>query len=102
MNQTRDLLQADLMADTVAFPVLSAAELAECREFGTRCSFASGEEIFGAGSQSFDCYVIVSGDVCIMDVSTDEPTCIVRSGAGQCTGDIDLFTGRRAVGWKTA
>ncbi len=39
-----------------------------------RCSFAQGEEIFGAGSQSFDCYVIVLGDVCIMDVSTDEPT----------------------------
>jgi thioredoxin reductase (NADPH) len=86
------------MADTVAFPVLSAAELAECTEFGTRCSFAPGEEIFGAGSQSFDCYVIVLGDVCIIDVSTDEPTCIVHLGAGQFTGDIDLFTGRRAVG----
>jgi thioredoxin reductase (NADPH) len=78
------------MADAVAFPVLSAAELAECTEFGTRCSFAPGEEIFRAGSQSFDCFVIVSGDVCIMDVSTDEPTCIVRFGAGQFTGDIDF------------
>ena len=83
MNQTPDQLQANLMADTVAFPVLSAAELAECAEFGTRCSFAPDEEIFGAGSQSFDCYVIVSGDVCIMDVSADEPTCIVRFGATQ-------------------
>src|SRR6202023_2082471 len=98
MNQTPDQLQADLMADTVAFPVLSAAELAECAEFGTRCSFAPGEELFRAGSQSFDCYVIASGQVCIIDVSTDEPTCIVRYGAGQFTGDIDLFTGRRAVG----
>jgi len=63
MSQTPDQLHADLMADMVAFPVLSAAELAECTEFGTRCSFVPGEEIFGAGSQSFDCYVIVSGDV---------------------------------------
>src|SRR5229473_2249656 len=76
MNHPPEQLHADLMADPVAFPVLSAAELAECAEFGTRCSFAPGEEIFGAGSQSVDCYVIVSGDVCIMDVSTDEPTCI--------------------------
>src|ERR1035441_4573129 len=90
MNQTPDQLHADLMKDTVAFPVLSAAEVEECAEFGTRCSFALGKEIFGAGSQSFDWYVIVSGDVCIMDVSTDEPTCIVRFGAGQFTGDIDL------------
>jgi hypothetical protein len=51
MNQTPDQFQADLMADTVAFPVLSAAESAECTEFGTHCSFAPGEEIFGAGSQ---------------------------------------------------
>jgi hypothetical protein len=80
MNQTPDQLHADLMADTVAFPVLSAAELAECAEFGTRCSFAAGEEIFGAGAQSFDCYVILSGDVCIMDVSTDEPTCMFATG----------------------
>jgi hypothetical protein len=28
----------------VAFPVLSAAELEECAEFGTRCSFATGED----------------------------------------------------------
>jgi hypothetical protein len=62
MNQTPDQLHADLMKDTVAFPVLSAAELEQCTEFGTRCSFASGEELFGAGSQSFDCYVIVSGE----------------------------------------
>ena len=31
-----------MMADTVAFPVLSAAELVECAEFGTHCSFAAG------------------------------------------------------------
>src|SRR6202051_1904490 len=62
-NQTPDQRPADMIADTVAFPVLSAAELAECAEFGTHCSFAAGEEIFGAGSQPFDCYVIVSGDV---------------------------------------
>src|SRR3984957_8452790 len=42
MNQTPDHLQADTMADTVAVPVLSAAELAECAEFGTHCSFAAG------------------------------------------------------------
>src|SRR6202051_549861 len=42
MNQTPDQLQADMMADTVSFPVLSAAELAECAEFGTHCSFAAG------------------------------------------------------------
>jgi hypothetical protein len=43
MNQTPDQLHADLMKDTMAFPVLSAAELQECAEFGTRSSFAAGD-----------------------------------------------------------
>ena len=97
MNQTPDQLHADQMADTVAFPVLSAAELEECAEFGTRCSFAAGEDLFRAGAQPFDCYVILSGEVSIIDVLTDEPTYLVRLRGGQFTGDIDLFTGRRAA-----
>ena len=62
MNQTPDQLHTDQMKDTVAFPVLSAAELEECAEFGTRCSFAAGEDLFRAGAQPFDCYVILSGE----------------------------------------
>jgi hypothetical protein len=51
MNQTPDQLHADLMADTVAFPILSAAELEECAEFGTRCSFGAGEDLLRAGER---------------------------------------------------
>ncbi|MGA3077446.1 MAG: FAD-dependent oxidoreductase [Bryobacteraceae bacterium] len=82
MNQTPDQLHADLMADTVAFPLLSAAELEECAEFGTRCSFGAGEDLFRAGAHPFDCYVILSGEVCIIDVSTDEPTYLIRLRGG--------------------
>ena len=78
MNQTPDQLHADQMKDTVAFPVLSAAELEECAEFGTRCSFAAAEDLFRAGDQPFDCYVIHSGEACIVDVSTDEPTYLTQ------------------------
>jgi len=49
------------------------------------------------GAHPFDCYVILSGKVCIIDVSTDEPTYLIRLREGQFTGDIDLFTGRRAA-----
>ena len=97
MNKTPVQLHADLMADTVAYPVLSATELEKCAEFGTRCSFAPGEDHFRAGAQPFDCYVILSGEACIIDVTTDEPTYQIRHRGGQFTGDIDLFTGRRAA-----
>jgi len=97
INQTPDQLHTDQMKDTVAFPVLSAAELEECAEFGTRCSFTAGEDLFRACAQPFDCYVMLSGEVCIIDVLTDEPAYLVRLRGGQFTGDIDLFTGRRAA-----
>ena len=82
MNHTPDQLHTDQMKDTVAFPVLSAAELEECAEFGTRCSFTAGEDLFRACAQPFDCYVILSGEVCIIDVLTDEPAYLVRLRGG--------------------
>ena len=97
MNQNPHLPAGDPLADTVAFPVLSAVELEKGAAFGERCSFAEGEELFSAGDQPFDCYLIVAGEVCIVDVSTNERTCVIRYGAGYFTGDIDLFTGRPAV-----
>ena len=86
MNQTSDQPHADLMADTVAFPILSAAELEECAEFGARCSFAAGEDLFRAGALPFDCFVILMGEVCIIDVSTDEPTYLIRLLGGAIHG----------------
>src|ERR1700731_4148922 len=79
MNKTPDQLQADLMADTVAFPVLSAAELEQCTEFGTRCSFAPGEEIFGAGSQSFDRVTLICSLAAARSVPVE-----LRDRLGRC------------------
>ena len=97
MNHDAQRSPADPLADAVAFPILSAAELEQCAEFGERCSFAGGSELFAAGDHPFDCYVILAGEACIVDVSTDERRCVLRYGAGHFTGDIDLFTGRPAV-----
>lgn len=88
---------ADPLADTVAFPVFSADEVARCAEFGERRTFAVDEELFSAGDRPFPCFVLVSGEVCIVDVSADAPRCVLRYGAGHFTGDIDLLTGRPAV-----
>jgi thioredoxin reductase (NADPH) len=87
----------NLPQDAVAFPVLSDLELALGGKFGTRCSFQQGEALFSAGDHPFDCYLILAGEVCIVDVSTGEPTCVLRYGPGHFTGDIDLFTGRLSV-----
>ena len=80
MNQDFPQIKADPLSDAAAFPVLSEAELQQCAEFGTRRTFARGETLFAAGDHPFDCYVIVSGEVCIVDVSTDERRCVLRYG----------------------
>jgi thioredoxin reductase (NADPH) len=83
--------------DQAAFPILDESEREKAAAFGARCSFEPGQALFSAGDQPFDCFIILSGEVCIFDVSSDERVCVVRCGAGHFTGDIDLFTGRRAV-----
>ena len=94
MNEGR---KPNPLDDKIAFPVLTPADFEKAAEFGTRCSFAAGQSLFSAGDRPFDCYIILSGEVCIYDTSSDERVCVVQYGAGHFTGDIDLFTGRRAV-----
>lgn len=87
----------DPLADKVAFPQLSGAELAEVALFGERHSFVKDEELFCAGDYPFNSHAILSGTIRIVDISTGERVVFVRYGAGYFTGDIDLFTRRPSV-----
>ncbi len=87
----------DPLADKVAFPQLSDAEIAEVALFGKRHAFAKDEALFCAGDYPFNSHTIVSGTVRIIDISTGEPIVFVRYGRGYFTGDIDLFTRRPSV-----
>jgi CRP-like cAMP-binding protein len=87
----------DALADKVAFPQLSEAELAEVALFGERRSFAKSELLFCVGDYPFNSHAILSGTIRIVDVSTGERVVFVRYGAGYFTGDIDLFTRRPSV-----
>jgi thioredoxin reductase (NADPH) len=87
----------DPLADKVAFPQLTEAELAEVALFGERRSFAKNDTLFCAGDYPFNSHAILSGTIRIVDVSTGERVVFVRYGAGYFTGDIDLFTRRPSV-----
>jgi thioredoxin reductase (NADPH) len=94
----RDLeTEFDPLADNVAYPQLSAAELEELAPFGERCSFAKNKPLVSAGDYPFNSYVILSGNVRVVDVSTGERVVFVRYGPGYFTGDIDLFTHRPSI-----
>jgi thioredoxin reductase (NADPH) len=87
----------DPLLDPVAFPHLSESELAEVALFGERCAFAENDPLVSAGEYPFNSYVILSGNVRAVDISTGERVVFVRYGAGYFTGDIDLFTRRPSI-----
>ena len=76
-----------------AHPVLSSSELAEVSLFGVVCSFQRGETLVCAGERRFCSYVLLTGNVRILDVSQAQETVVMRYGSGQFTGDVDILTG---------
>jgi thioredoxin reductase (NADPH) len=85
------------LADLVAYPRLNASELEEVEPFGERCVFAENEPLVSAGDYPFNSFVIISGMIRAVDVSTGERTVFVCYGPGYFSGDIDLFTRRPSI-----
>jgi thioredoxin reductase (NADPH) len=84
----------DPLTDKVAYPRLTASELEEVAIFGERCSFRESQALLSAGDYPFNCHVILSGRVRVVDVSTGNRVVFMRYGAGLFSGDLDLFTHR--------
>jgi thioredoxin reductase (NADPH) len=87
----------DPLSDSVAYPHLNPTELGEIASFGERCTIAENDPLVSAGDYPFNSYVILSGTVRAVDISTGERVVFVRYGAGYFTGDIDLFTRRPSI-----
>ena len=81
----------------LAFPKLSDPEVERLAGIATTCSFKDGELIFQAGQRGLPFYVVESGEIAIVDESTDEPKTIVVHGPREFTGDVSLLTDRPAV-----
>jgi thioredoxin reductase (NADPH) len=98
-DQAQDFfgLGFDPLSDPVAYPHLNPTELEEVAPFGERCTVAADDPLVSAGDYPFNSYVILSGTVRAVDISTGERVVFVRYGAGYFTGDIDLFTRRPSI-----
>src|SRR2546426_3778917 len=84
------------LSDAIAFPSLTANDLASLKPMAASCSFEDGETIFRAGDADLDLYVVESGAVEILKPS-DGNRSVVMHGPGQFAGDIDLLTRRPDV-----
>ena len=81
----------------VAFPKLTQPEIDLLADLATLCSFADGELIFEAGQRGISLYVLVSGEIAIVDDSTDDLKTVAIHGPGEFSGDVSLLTDRPAV-----
>ena len=81
----------------LAFPKLSDSEVECLAGLATICSFKDGELVFQAGQRGLPFYVVESGEIAIVDESTDESKTIVVHGPREFTGDVSLLTDRPAV-----
>ena len=83
-DQSQDFfgLGFDPLSDPVAFPCLNPSELMELAPFGERCAITKNDPLVSAGEYPFNSYVILSGTVRAVDVSTGERVVFVRYGTG--------------------
>jgi thioredoxin reductase (NADPH) len=89
--------QSDVEREITAFPQLENCEIEVAKECGQVCVYEAGESLYRAGDQPVDCFVIVTGNVEIIDPSGDEERVLVKYGAGAFTGEISVLTLRPSM-----
>jgi thioredoxin reductase (NADPH) len=81
----------------VAFPVLSAKDLAALTARGHPRAVRAGEVLFAEGDRDFCFFVVVEGEVEIVEHSRGTPHQVAVHKAGEFTGDVDMLSGRSAL-----
>jgi thioredoxin reductase (NADPH) len=84
---------------SIAFPVLNSdqiAQIANCTRVAPR-HCREGETLITVGERSFKFFVVVSGEVEILDYSGDVPKTLTIHRKGQFTGDTSHLTGAPAM-----
>ena len=94
---SRPTVSPDDPRNEIAFPRLSADQLATLAEYAARRDFHDGDRLFEAGGNRNAFFVVVTGEVEIIDRSGDEPRTVAVHQPGEFTGDVDLLTRRRPL-----
>jgi thioredoxin reductase (NADPH) len=87
--------------DSGAFPVLSAAQLAEIAVFGSEQATTEGQMLFEAGEASYDLFVVIEGAAEVIRQDGPDGVVIAAYGPGGFAGELNLLTGqRRSLGCR--
>ncbi len=79
----------------VAFPTLTPAQIDRLHRFGEERPTREGELLFREGDPHYDFFVILDGEVEIIDHPGPSPRVLARHGAGRFLGEVNMFTGQR-------
>jgi len=81
----------------VAFPTLSAKDLAALTARGHPREIGAGDVLFAEGDREFSFFVVLEGSIEIVDNSRDTPRTVTVHRPGQFTGDVDVLSGRTVL-----
>ena len=81
----------------ILFPKLNEAQIAEIEKRAELKSFSDGEILYKTGTKNFNCYVVKSGEIEIVNRADGEAKIVTTARVGQFTGDVALLTGNASV-----
>jgi thioredoxin reductase (NADPH) len=81
----------------IAFPTLSAADLAALSTRGRPREARAGDVLYSPGDTNYSFYVVLEGSLEVVDGSGDTPRIVGTVGPGQFTGEVNMLGGRAAL-----
>lgn len=81
----------------VAFPKLTREQIDELRPWGHLRSVKAGDILFAEGSRDFAFFVVLKGEVEILEGFPRNPHTVTVHEPGEFAGDADLLTGRASL-----
>ncbi len=91
------LVPSALDARTQAFPVLTSAQIDRIRPLGRLRHVQLGEIVFEPNDTNVPFFVLLSGNMEIVQPAIDDERPIARHGPGEFTGEITMISGQRCL-----
>jgi thioredoxin reductase (NADPH) len=97
MSSPLPLVPSALDANTQAFPVLTAAQIDRARSLGRLRNVERGEVLFEPNDSGVPFFILLSGNMEIVQPSLDGERPVATHGPGEFTGEITMISGQRCL-----
>ena len=83
--------------ENILFPKLNQSHIAEIKKRAELKTYRDSEILYRTGTRNFSSYVVIEGEIEIVNRSDGESKTVITIGPRQFTGDVALLTGNPAV-----